>query len=327
MDGSQVLIEADALTRYYKVRKPSQGKGRRWFVKRDYELVRALESVSFSIKHGSAVGLVGLNGAGKSTLLKLVMGLLAPTSGSIRVAGIEPNRKRKDIAKSIGVVFGHRSQLWPDVSIIESYEALRKIYSVDPKAFKERLDRLAALVNIESILSRHPREISLGQRMRAEILASLLHGPKLLILDEPTLGLDIVVKASIRQLIKSIVREQSCTVILASHTVADIEAICDKVLLIHKGKIRYEGKIEDIKTIAGSETSLEVETIRINESQQPVKETTLIPVTSPNIGELLSSISDSDNKGISQIKISERTLEDVLHKLLTDEDRQTEQAC
>ncbi len=102
MEGSQVLIEADALTRYYKVRKPSQGKGRRWFVKRDYELVRALESVSFSIKHGSAVGLVGLNGAGKSTLLKLVMGLLAPTSGSIRVAGIEPNRKRKDIAKSIG---------------------------------------------------------------------------------------------------------------------------------------------------------------------------------------------------------------------------------
>ncbi len=268
-----------------------------------------------------------MNGAGKSTLLKLVMGLLAPTSGSIRVAGIEPNRKRKDIAKSIGVVFGHRSQLWPDVSIIESYEALRKIYSVDPKAFKERLDRLAALVNVESILSRHPREISLGQRMRTEILASLLHGPQLLILDEPTLGLDIVVKASIRQLIKSIVREQSCTVILASHTVADIEAICDKVLLIHKGKIRYEGTIEDIKAIAGAETSLEVETIRINEAQQPVKETTLIPVTSPNIGEVLRSIADSDSKGISQIKISERTLEDVLHKLLTDEERQTEQTC
>ena len=258
MSRSNQLIRATDLTRYYKIQRDSLRAGRfgLGFLRRDMDYVKAIDGISFEVAEASAVGLIGLNGAGKSTLLKLITGVIVPTSGELTVGGLRPSEKRKVVARNVGVVFGHRSQLWPDVPVIESFKVLRRIYSVDEKPYRERLERLSDLLEMHELVRRPTRQLSLGQRVRAEIMASLLHGPRLLILDEPTVGLDIVAKANIRRLIRSLVEEEGVTVILASHEVTDIEAICDRAILLHEGHILFDGTLDELRKRAAVERSL-----------------------------------------------------------------------
>ena len=199
MGTDRILVAADRLVRHYRVQKDALSFGRfglGWF-RREFETVKAIDEISFSIDRASSVGLIGLNGAGKSTLVKLVTGVLAPTDGGITVNGLEPHRNRTEVTRHIGVVFGHRTQMWWELPLMETYRVLRRIYGIPRGEFDERVEKLATLLEVKEMLSRAPRQLSLGQRMRAEIMASLLHGPKLLLLDEPTVGIDFVAKSRI----------------------------------------------------------------------------------------------------------------------------------
>ena len=283
MSNSAPIIKATDLRRYYKIQRDSLRTGRfgLGLLRRDMDYVKAIDGISFEIEEASAVGLIGLNGAGKSTLLKLITGVLVPASGELIVGGLKPSEKRKVVARNIGVVFGHRSQLWPDVPVIESFKVLRRIYSVDEESFQVRLEQLSDLLEMHELIRRPTRQLSLRQRVRAEIMASLLHGPKLLILDEPTVGLDIVAKAKIRRLIRSLVEEENVTVILASHEVTDIEEICDRAILLHEGHVLFDGTLDELRARVPVERSLVLDIVPDDEANKTGSETLIDRVTVP----------------------------------------------
>ncbi len=257
-ESSKTWVRANDLTREYRVQTDGLSTGRfgLGLFRREMRTVTAIDNISFSIDRGEAVGLVGLNGAGKSTLLKLITGVLVPTSGEVAVGGLNPSQNRSQVVSDIGVVFGHRSQLWWDAPLVDSMNVLKLIYSVDEDEYRQRLEQLSEILELGELIRRAPRQLSLGQRVRGEIMASLLHSPKLLILDEPTVGLDIIAKARIRNLIRTLVEEEDVTVILASHEVTDIERVCDRTILIDHGQILYDGTIEQLIATAGVERSL-----------------------------------------------------------------------
>lgn len=213
---------------------------------------KAVDDVSFTIQQGEIVGYIGPNGAGKSTTIKMLTGILTPTSGEVRVDGIIPYQKRTVNAKKIGVVFGQRTQLWWDLPLIESFTVLKEIYKISDADFKERLAYFSALFGLDEFIKQPVRQLSLGQRMKADIVASLLHNPKLLFLDEPTIGLDVIAKENIRKTLKEIHEKYQTTIILTTHDLADIEELCDRIMMIDQGKIIYDGNLETIKAKFGS---------------------------------------------------------------------------
>jgi ABC-2 type transport system ATP-binding protein len=243
------VIELQGVSKTFKVARREKGAGAafRALFKREYNYVRALDDVSFSIAEGEIVGYIGPNGAGKSTTIKVMSGILVPDAGECTVAGYTPWRDRKKYVQNIGVVFGQRSQLWWDVPVADSFELLRDIYRIPQGEYRDTLELLTETLNLAEFLGTPLRQLSLGQKMRAELAASLLHSPKILFLDEPTIGLDAVSKLAVRQFIKTINAERKITVILTTHDMNDIEALTDRVILIGHGKILYDGAFSEIK--------------------------------------------------------------------------------
>ncbi|MFD0590010.1 ATP-binding cassette domain-containing protein [Paenibacillus sp. GCM10027627] len=216
--------------------------------KREYSEVRAVKDISFQIPQGEICGYIGENGAGKSTTIKMLTGILVPTSGQLKVNGYVPYRDREKFVNEIGVVFGQRSQLWWDIGVIESFQLLRKVYRVPESDFRKRLNNLVERLQLGDLLNRPVRKLSLGQRMRCELVASLLHNPSILFLDEPTIGLDIVVKTEIRDFLMQMNREEGTTILLTTHDLQDIEALCSRVIMLDDGRIIYDGGLDELKT-------------------------------------------------------------------------------
>jgi viologen exporter family transport system ATP-binding protein len=214
---------------------------------RDYKTVAAVDRVSFSIERGEMVGYIGPNGAGKSTTIKMLTGILVPSSGEIRINGYIPFRQRRPYVKTIGVVFGQRTQLWWDIAVIESFKLLRRIYDVPQRDFEARMERFDQILNIRDYLYTPVRKLSLGERMRCDLAAALLHNPPLLFLDEPTIGLDVVAKDHIRHFLRAINREFRTTVLLTTHDLDDIEELCRRIMIIDHGRVLYDGPLSDLK--------------------------------------------------------------------------------
>ncbi|MFX3631292.1 MAG: ATP-binding cassette domain-containing protein [Candidatus Pristimantibacillus sp.] len=245
-----LAIDVQDLRKEFKVQKNREGLSgaMKDLFKREYTEVRAVKDISFQIPQGEICGYIGENGAGKSTTIKMLTGILVPTSGHLKVNGYIPHKDREKFVGGIGVVFGQRSQLWWDIGVIESFRLLRKVYSVSEQDFRKRLDRLIERLDLGDLLNRPVRKLSLGQRMRCEIVASLLHNPSILFLDEPTIGLDIVVKTEIREFLKDLNKEEGTTILLTTHDLQDIEALCSRVIMLDDGRIIYDGGLEDLKS-------------------------------------------------------------------------------
>lgn len=243
------MIELKGISKSYKVAKRTTGlkqAAKALFV-REHTTVEALKDVSFSINKGEIVGYIGPNGAGKSTTIKIMSGILVPDSGHCSIMGYTPWKDRVEYVKNIGVVFGQRSQLWWDVPVIDSFELLKDIYKIPQQDYQTTSELLIETLELQDIMNSPVRQLSLGQRMRCEIAASLIHSPKILFLDEPTIGLDAVSKIAVRQFIKTINKEKGVTVILTTHDMNDIEALSDRVILIGKGSLLYDGQLEELK--------------------------------------------------------------------------------
>ena len=227
-------------------------------VKRNYKEIKAVDNISFDIKKGEIVAYIGPNGAGKSTTIKMLTGILKPDSGTIVVDKLNPFNDRIKYVKNIGVVFGQKSQLWWDIPVEDSFLLLKDIYKLSDKEYQETKDELVELLNLKDFLKMPVRQLSLGQRMRCEIVASLLHNPKILFLDEPTIGLDAISKIAVRNFIKEINKKRKVTIILTSHDMSDIEALTNRVIVIGHGKKLYDGSLNDIKRKFNKEKRLEI---------------------------------------------------------------------
>ena len=243
------MIKVQNICKTYKVAKRNKGlkEAARSLFKRDYEYIKALNDISFTIGEGETVGYIGPNGAGKSSTIKVLCGILTPDSGAWEIAGLVPWKKRVEYVKNIGVVFGQRTQLWWDIPVIDSFELLKDIYSVPQNLFQNNLDELINLLDLKEIVKTPARQLSLGQRMKCEIAASLLHSPKILFLDEPTIGLDAISKLTVRKFISELNKKNNTTIILTTHDMQDIEAITERIILIDKGRILLDGTLNDIK--------------------------------------------------------------------------------
>lgn len=243
------MIKVEHVCKTYKVSKREAGfkAACKALFHKEYDEIKALEDVSFTIGDGEMVGYIGPNGAGKSSTIKILSGILTPERGKCEIDGRTPWKDRIEHVRQIGVVFGQRSQLWWDVPVIDSFELLKDIYSVDINVYKHNLEELTFLLNLSELLKTPTRQLSLGQRMRCEIAASLLHNPKILFLDEPTIGLDAVSKLAVREFILKMNQTHGTTVILTTHDMQDIEALTNRIILIGKGKILLDGTIDDIK--------------------------------------------------------------------------------
>ncbi|MCC7367771.1 MAG: ATP-binding cassette domain-containing protein [Chloroflexi bacterium] len=252
------MIEADDLRKTFRVHRRRQD-GLLRMIRREAVDVAAVAGVSFTVAPGEMVGYVGPNGAGKSTTIKMLTGILQPSGGHVRVAGLDPASQRLEVAKRIGVVFGQRSQLWWDLPLVESFELLRHIYRVPAEAYRQRLGYLAELLELGSFMQTPVRQLSLGQRMRGDLTAALLHAPPVLFLDEPSIGLDVVAKARIRELLAQINRDQGVTMLLTTHDMADIERLCSRMLIIDRGRVIYDGSLDTIRAQYGDERTVVVD--------------------------------------------------------------------
>ena len=248
-----VVIEARNLTKMFVVRRKA---GR---LRRERVEVRAVEDVSFAVERGSVVGYIGPNGAGKSTTIKMLTGILTPSSGSASVAELDPSRQRVDVARRIGVVFGHRTQLWWDLPLADSFDLLRHIYRVDADRHRANLDECTSLLELGPFLATPVRQLSLGQRMRAELTAALLHDPELLFLDEPTIGLDVVSKERVREFLEDLNARRGTTILLTTHDLADVERLCQRLLIIDHGRVISDGTVAAVRERFGTERTLVVD--------------------------------------------------------------------
>ncbi len=253
-----VIIEAEGLSKVFRVvrRRPGLLGGLRSVVDPQVRLVHAVQDLSLHIERGEMIGLLGPNGAGKSTTIKMLTGILTPSGGTMRVAGMNPLTQRRELASRIGVVFGQKSQLWWDLPLIDSLRLLRHLYRVPEERHNSNLARLRAMLDLDEFLETPVRQLSLGQRMRGDLAAALLHDPQLLYLDEPTIGLDVVAKARIREFLLAINAEQNVSVLLTTHDMDDVEMLCPRMLIIDHGRKLYDGTVEAIRERFGGERAL-----------------------------------------------------------------------
>ncbi len=268
------IITVKNITKEFRV-----NKGRSGFLgsvtnlfSRDYRTVQAVNDISFEINRGEFVGYVGENGAGKSTTIKILTGILLPTSGMAEVNGIIPYKNRVENSKRIGVVFGQRSQLWWDLPVRESFDLLKSIYHIPQDLFRHNMDLFIDILKVDDFFDVPVRKLSLGQRMRCDLAASLLHDPDILFLDEPTIGLDVIAKDKIRKFLKEINRDRNTTIILTTHDMDDIEALCKRIIILDQGKIVFDNPLSTLKKEYGGERVLEVEFNEFYESLDKVPE-------------------------------------------------------
>lgn len=254
------IIQVKDLSKEYKIVRRDSGikNAFKSFIKREYRIVRAVDKVSFSIKKGEIVGYIGPNGAGKSTTIKMLSGILKPDEGIINIMGMDPTVDRIKYVKEIGVVFGQKSQLWWDIPAEDSFDLLKDIYKIPDDEYEKNKQELVKILHLEEIIKSPVRQLSLGERMKCELVASLLHSPKILFLDEPTIGLDAISKVIVRDFIKKINKLRKITVILTTHDMADIESLTDRLIMIGHGKKLYDGSVNDIKKKYSNEKIVEV---------------------------------------------------------------------
>lgn len=334
------MIEIHELTKVF--RKPIRKEGVLGMLKtlfsRKYEEKVAVNHISLTIKDGEIVGYIGANGAGKSTTIKMMCGILTPTSGKILIDGIEPYKKRKQVAKNMGVVFGQKTQLWWDIPLIESFKVLKEIYQVSDKDYEERMKFLTETLGLQDFLHQPVRTLSLGQRMRADLAAAWLHNPKILFLDEPTIGLDVLVKEKIREAIKMMNQKYHTTVILTTHDMKDIENLCSRVIMIDNGEIIYDGSLSNIKHRFGDlrtitldmdhEVNLEEVSTFDGKLLSEQKENRLI--LKFNADELpIEDVMDYvfHTLHAHDIQLSEINIEDVVRSILEEQESSGEKAC
>lgn len=240
------FIRLDEVEKVFDVRRKTG------FMRRERREVRAVDSLSFTVRRGEMVGYIGPNGAGKSTTIKMLTGILTPSGGRLRVAGIDPSRERSRLAHRMGVVFGQRTTLWWDLPLIDSYRLMRRMYRIEDGRYEENLARLVELLELDDLLDAPVRQLSLGQRMRGDIAAALLHDPEVLYLDEPTIGLDVVSKVKVRAFLRDLNTERGTTVLLTTHDLTDIEQLCRRVMVIDHGKLMYDGELEGLHATGGA---------------------------------------------------------------------------
>ncbi len=275
------LIRVQGLCKDYAVTKRREGV---WggvvdLVKPRRDTLRAVNDVSFDIAPGEMVGYIGANGAGKSTTIKMLTGILTPTAGSVEVGGLVPWRDRSHYTRHIGAVFGQRTQLWWDLAVIESFHLLRRIYEVEETEYRRQLDLFRELLELDDFLHQPVRKLSLGQRMRCDLAAALLHGPRLLFLDEPTIGLDVVAKESVRVFLREIREQLGVTVLLTTHDLGDIQQLCRRLIIIDHGKVVFDGELDDLRGRVGDRVRLHVELREGAPSTDLAAATGTMPVT------------------------------------------------
>lgn len=307
------LIHVEGIHKRFRVSRRQGGLGRavQALVRRQTEEVHALNDLSFEIPDGEIVGYIGPNGAGKSTTIKVLCGVLVPDSGTCTVDGLVPWRDRVRHVARIGVVFGQRSQLWWDVPVADSFELLRDIYRVPQAAYAARLEKMVHLLRLEELLPTPVRALSLGQRMRCELAASLLHRPRILFLDEPTIGLDAVTKLAVRDFIQRLNRDEGTTVILTTHDMQDIEALAQRILLIGKGRILLDGSLADLHARAQVGPQLTL----VYKGARPQPETDML-LLSDEPGRMVLSLSPAQgslNRAIASLSSQTQVMDVAVH--------------
>ena len=322
------FINVDCISKTFKVAKRNSGlrAALKSFFKREYTYIDAVKNVSFSIEKGEIVGYIGPNGAGKSTTIKMLSGILLPTAGNIRVNGLDPFKDRKKYVSNIGVVFGQRSQLSWDIPAEDTFDLLKDIYDLSDKEYQKTKTELVNLLNIQEVMKQPVRSLSLGQRMRCEIAASLLHKPKILFLDEPTIGLDAESKKIVRDFIKKLNKNHKTTVILTTHDMTDIEALAKRIILIGKGELLYDGSLSNLKKKYGSykevliSTNEKIDKIRlkgiIKKSKNINGYSFIIDSNVLSLSKLLNNL--SLKYVINDIDIKNESIDDVILKLYHD---------
>ena len=319
------MIEVKNIHKSFKVFKRQAGilASFKSLIRPTYEVIQALNDVSFTINQGEIVGYIGPNGAGKSTTIKIMSGILTPDSGSCQILSKTPWKQRVEHVKNIGVVFGQRSQLWWDIPVIDSFYLLKDIYKVDDKTFETTLQLLSDTLDLNNLLTIPVRQLSLGQRMRCEIAASLLHNPKILFLDEPTIGLDAVSKIAVRNFIKKLNHEMNTTVILTTHDMNDIEALANRIILIGKGQVLLDGRLKDIKekyithkTVTvdyyGVGISLNIKGVEVM-SQTEGRLVLSVNVKTTKVSELITYL--AQHLEIADITVDDRSVDDIIVEL------------
>ncbi len=342
-ETKNIMIDVKNVSKHFKkvVKEPGfKGSVKSLFHKKE-EIVKAVDDISFTVEEGEILGFIGPNGAGKSTAIKMLTGILTPTSGEIVINGQVPYKNRKKYVKEIGVVFGQRTQLWWDLPLSETFTVLKEIYQIEDKAFKERMDFLNQVLDLDDFITSPVRTLSLGQRMRADIAASMIHNPKVLFLDEPTIGLDVVVKDNIRKAIAEINKNEKTTIILTTHDLSDIELLCKRIVMIDKGKKVYDGDLdamkekygkmreihinlkarEDIEKLAFQEkfglTGDDLE-IKVDGKKAVVKFNSSKAQVSEMLSYILGTITVKD------ISVSEADIEEIIRRLYKGENPQSE---
>jgi len=321
------FIEVKQISKTFKVAKKKSGlkESIKSFFKREYIDVKAVEDISFSIEKGEIVGYIGPNGAGKSTTIKILSGILIPDSGKCSIDGMTPWKDRVKYVKKIGVVFGQRSQLWWDIPAEDTFDLLKDIYEIPEKEYLETKEDLIKKLNLQDIINIPVRQLSLGQRMRCEIAASLLHSPELLFLDEPTIGLDAVSKQVVRDFIKKLNKEKKTTVILTSHDMADITSLAKRIILIGKGHVLYDGSLRKLQNKYETEKYVSIKTsdklsIRNKGVKSKIKTKEgydlVIDTRDISISELLNNISKKIT--IEDIEIDHENIDNIIVKLYED---------
>jgi ABC-2 type transport system ATP-binding protein len=293
---------------------------------RDFKRTRAVDHLSITVEPGEAVGYIGANGAGKSTTIKMLTGILKPTSGQVRTCGIDPMRDRIGVARRVGVVFGQRSQLWWDLPLRESFGILAAIHRLEPEAAQARTDRLVEQLEMGPQLGTPVRSLSLGQRMRAEVAAALLHTPELLILDEPTIGLDVLSKQRLREFLVAERRERGTTLLLTTHDMGDIERLCDRVLVVDHGRLAFDGSLPGLAATVGAQRILVIDLAEPCPDLTDVPCTTLVQSESGGLRQRLAFDAEattaaavlahvSARHAVRDLTIEEPDIEDVVRRI------------